>query len=60
MGLCLEAAGLPAVLEQRAGMEVKGAAEQRKIHWNFTIGCLRLSNLTSRLTVCLRFSLGHE
>ena len=60
MGLCLDAAGKPTVVEQRVDKEFKLLAMLRISHWTSMAGCLRLSKLTPRFTACLRFSLDHE
>ena len=60
MGLCLEAAGKLPVVDRRAGKDFKRPAERRRSHWTFPVGCLLLSRLTPRLTVCLGFSSDYE
>ena len=60
MGLCLEAACKLAVVDRRAGKDFKRLAKHRRSHWTFPVGCLLLSRLTPRFTVCLGFSSDHE
>ena len=60
MGLCLEAAGKLAVVDRRAGKDFKRLAKRPRSHWTFPVGCLLLSRLTPRLSVCLGFSPDHE
>ena len=60
MALCLEAAGKLAVVDRRAGKDFKRLAKRRRSHWTFPVGCLRLSRLPPRFTVCLGFSSDHE
>jgi len=59
MDLCLEAAGKLTVMKQRVVKNFKLLAKRRTSHWTFTFGCLRLSKLTPRPTLCLGFCLGH-
>ncbi len=60
MGLYLDAAGKPTVLEQRVDKEFKYLTKQRRSHWTGAAGCLRLSKLTPRFTTCLDLLLDHE
>ena len=60
MGLCLDAACKLAVVGHSAGKDFKRPAKRRRSHWTRSVGCLLLSRLTPRFTVCLGFSSDHE